>query len=238
VRGHSASNEEEGEAVMRHRVLAVIAAAVAVLACSPPIASADQPYYVYAQMGSSLWRGTSGDIYNYGAAGHTVSYTHVSSLYAFTDQNNYIETGIVESHDGTGNDYRPNPSLFIAYDNQDTNGQARIYPAHTIYRGNWYNFRLQNMSTANNYGYYQWQAQPDTADNGSTTIWLAVYRGYSQSSAERKTRADCNHSAFNNLKFRDYNVSWHLWTSLIFGYSDPDYTNQTITAYRWNCIGI
>jgi len=194
--------------------------------------------WVYGQMGTSYWRGTSGDIYNYAAAGHLVPSQHVSSLHAWTDGSNYVETGIVENHTGSGIDYRPNPSLFIAYDNRDTIGQARIYPAHTIYRGNWYNFRLQNMSTVANAGHYQWQAQPDTVDNGSTTIWLDQYTGLCQSSAERKTRSDCNHSAFNNLKFRDLNVSWHLWSSLSFGYSDPHYTDQKINNYHWNCVGI
>jgi hypothetical protein len=92
------------------------------------------------------------------------------------------------------------------------------------------------MSTVNNYGYYEWQAQPDTADNGSTTIWLANYTGLCQSSAERKTASDCNHSAFNNLKYRDFNVSWHLWNGLWFAYQDAGYTSQKINNYHWNCI--
>jgi hypothetical protein len=87
----------------RYRFALVTLAIAAALVCVPSVA-AGLDYWVYGQMGTSSWRGVSGDIYDYGAAGHSVPSIHVSSLYAWTSGSYYVETGIVEDHVSTGED--------------------------------------------------------------------------------------------------------------------------------------
>ena len=100
--------------------------------------------------------------------------------------------------------------------------QARAYPVHRIYESQWYNVEAVYTGTKDSQGRFLWHLHADTADGPSYVVPMpkatATYHGFDrgnpQSSAERTRNRSTNQASFDVLKFKDFNVSWHLWSDL------------------------
>jgi hypothetical protein len=193
-----------------------LVAAALCFALVPTAASAMDIWVMesFGDMYATNWRGVSGDAYVYRTSSFPVPVgsERVSAVYVWDDWDSYVEVGW--SVDKVTDNQSAIPALYYAYMRPDLGEQVWDWTGHRIYEDQWYNFEISYVGPLGG-GFQEWHLHPDTVDGGSTWGFVYFDRGAPLSSGERYLSNTSNQVSFSQLKFKDFNVSWHYWTALL-----------------------
>lgn len=143
---------------------------------------------------------------------HQVYSLHLSSLYVWLDDDDYVEAGWAW-YAGDG------PEAFIAFEREGhTTEQERIWLG-PVQPGTWLHIEIANVSGETS-GPVLWECR---VGDKTAAVYQDFTRGTLRASSERQTYRDSGYALFREMRAYDAASRWAPWRRLRIQNGDQDY---------------